>query len=238
MHESRANHWLLIGVLLWAGVLHPGTARSAVEWQSHDAIRAAAEAAASQAITGSAEVTADRPDPRLQLIRCDRPLAATVPSSGVRSSRLTAEVRCDGAQPWRLYLPVRVASTRLVVVATRALARDTVLAPGDVRLAKLPSGTGQVGTLHDPAQAVGRRLRHSMDEGQALTAGVVVAPTLVRRGQQVSVEATGGGLQVRMAGVAQGDGALGDIIDVESGTSGRVIQAVVRSAQSVEVLLR
>jgi flagella basal body P-ring formation protein FlgA len=137
-----------------------------------------------------------------------------------------------------LYLPVRVDSTRAVVVTTRALARDTVLAPGDIRLAKLPSGAGQVGTLHDPAQAVGRRLRRPMDEGQALTAAIVAEPTLVRRGQQVSVEATAGNLQVQMAGVAQGDGALGDIIEVESGASGRVIQAVVRSAKSVEVLLR
>ena len=51
-------------------------------------------------------------------------------------------------------------------------------------------------------------------------------------------EALAGGLTVRMAGVARADGALGDTIQVESGTSGRVVQAVVRSAKSVEVLLR
>jgi flagella basal body P-ring formation protein FlgA len=60
----------------------------------------------------------------------------------------------------------------------------------------------------------------------------------VRRGQDVQVEAQAGGLQVHMAGVARGDGALGDIIEVENGASGRVVQAVVRSAKSVEVLLR
>ena len=77
-----------------------------------------------------------------------------------------------------------------------------------------------------------------MDEGQALTAGLLSAATLVRRGQQVSVDAQAGGIQVRMAGVARSDGALGDIIDVENATSGRVVQAVVRSEKSVEVLLR
>jgi flagella basal body P-ring formation protein FlgA len=92
--------------------------------------------------------------------------------------------------------------------------------------------------LHDSGLAVGRRLRRPTDEGEAVTTSLLAAATLVRRGQEVQVEAGISGLQVRMAGVARGDGALGDIIEVENGTSGRVIQAVVRSAKSVEVLLR
>lgn len=234
MTHKTTRHGLL-GLLLAIGL---GNGANAVEWQSHEVIRATAEAAASAAITGPAEVSADRPDPRLQLVQCSQPLSATVPANGVRTQRMTTEVRCDGEQPWRLYLPVRVASTRPVVVTTRALARDAVLASGDVRLAKLPPGTVQAGTLHNIEQAVGRRLRRPMDEGQALTAGVVVAPTLVRRGQQVSVEAVTGNIRVQMAGIAQRDGALGDIIEVESATSGRIVEAVVRSAKSVEVLLR
>ena len=41
-----------------------------------------------------------------------------------------------------------------------------------------------------------------------------------------------------MAGVAKGDGGLGDLIEVENVGSGRTVQAVVRSEKSVEVLLR
>jgi flagella basal body P-ring formation protein FlgA len=125
-----------------------------------------------------------------------------------------------------------------MVVASRALARDTVLAPGDVRLAESTSGSAPPGALHDVNLAVGQRLRRPADDGQALTASLLTSPTLVRRGQDVQVEALAGGLQVRMAGVARGDGALGDIIEVENETSGRVVQAVVRSGKSVEVLLR
>jgi flagella basal body P-ring formation protein FlgA len=105
-------------------------------------------------------------------------------------------------------------------------------------LAAAPAGTLPAGALHDPGLAIGRVLRRTVDEGQALNASLLGAPTLVRRGQQVTVEAQAGGLTVRMEGVARGDGALGDIIDVENGGSGRVVQAVVRSAKSVEVLLR
>ncbi len=238
MDPRNTSNWLSAVVLLGAGVLAATGARSATEWHSHAAIREAAEAAARQALPGPADIVADSPDPRLRLAQCTQPLAASVPANGVRSARFTAEVRCEGSEPWRLYLPVRVTSTRPVVVASRALARDTVLAPGDVRLAASSSGSLPAGSLHDPGLAVGRRLRRPADEGQALTATLLQAPTLVRRGQQVSVEAQAGGLQVRMEGVARGDGALGDIIEVENGASGRIVQAVVRSAKSVEVLLR
>ena len=238
MHHATTRPWLLLGALLGAGLLQSPVAWSGTEWQSHAAIRAAAEAAARLAIPGPAEVVADSPDPRLRLAACSQPVTATVPANGVRSARLTADVRCDGARPWRLYLPVRVTSSRPVVVASRALARDTVLAPGDVRLANSPLGAAPPGALHEANLVVGRRLRRPADDGQALTTGLLAAPTLVRRGQEVQVAARAGGLQVRMAGVARGDGALGDTIEVESGTSGRVVQAVVRSAKLVEVLLR
>lgn len=234
MKYAMTTHWLPVVALLLPASIASGSAA----WQSHDSIREAAEAAVRQVMPGPAELTADSPDPRLRLAACDRPLTSVAPGNGVRSARLTAEVRCQGTQPWRLYLPVRVTSTRPVVVTTRALARDTVLAPGDVRLAQLAPGAAHVGTLADPANAIGRRLRRPVDEGQTITTGLIAAPTLVRRGQQVSVEAKAGSLKVRMAGTALKDGALGDIIDVESSSSGRKVEAVVRSAKSVEVLLR
>jgi flagella basal body P-ring formation protein FlgA len=123
-------------------------------------------------------------------------------------------------------------------VATRALARDTVLAPADVRLAPLPSGALGSGVLFDVEGAVGRRLRRPVDAGQVLTINQLMAATVVRRGQQVMLEAEAPGYVVRMAGVAQRDGALGDIIEVQNVNSGRTVQAVVRSAKSVQVLLQ
>lgn len=224
--------------VLLAFLLGSGATGTAAAFQSLESIRSAAEAAALKASPSGAEAVADSLDPRLRLVECSQPLTATVAANGVPSARLTAEVRCAGVQPWRLYLPVRMTSTRPVVVASRALARDTVLAAGDVQLANAPTGSVPAGALHDAGLAVGRLLRRPVDEGQAIVVPLLAAPAVVRRGQQVSVEARTGGLTVSMAGVARRDGALGDTIEVESGTSGRIVEAVVRSAKSVEVLLR
>ena len=238
MDRTTTTGRLLSGYWLLAVLIGLGSTSIASTWQSRESIRSAAEAAAIEASESSAKAVADSLDPRLRLVACSVPLTATVAANGVPSARLTAEVRCTGAQPWLLYLPVRMTSTRPLVVASRALARDTVLAPGDVRLANAPRGAVPAGALHDAGLAVGRLLRRPMNEGQAIVVPLLSAPAVVRRGQQVSVEAQTGSLKVTVAGVARRDGALGDTIEVESGTSGRIVEAVVRSAKSVEVLLR
>jgi flagella basal body P-ring formation protein FlgA len=71
-----------------------------------------------------------------------------------------------------------------------------------------------------------------------LLPGLLDRPPLVRRGQEVMLEARAAGLTVRMAGVARRDGRLGETIPVENISSGEVREAIVRSAKSVEVLIR
>ena len=210
-------------------------------WQAHASIREAAAEAVRSAAADTAEtiaVLADSPDPRLQLPRCAEPLQAVLPAGTRLSGRLTVEVRCTGNRPWRLYLPVRIQSSRQVVVAARSLTRDTILAPGDVRVAKLGPGVSGYGTLADPAQVIGQRLRRSLEAGAPVSAAQLDAPLIVRRGQQVMLEALAGNFAVRVSGIAMADGALGELIEVENGSSGKTVQAVVRSERTVEVLLR
>jgi flagella basal body P-ring formation protein FlgA len=210
-------------------------------WQSHAGIReAAAEAVRSAAgdTAGSIEVIADSPDPRLRLPRCEEALKAALPAASRLSGRLTVEVGCRGNRPWRLYLPVRIESSRPVVVAARSLTRDTILTPGDVRMAKLGPGISGYGAIADPAQVTGQRLRRSLEAGAPVSVALLEAPLMVRRGQQVTLEAMAGNFAVRVSGVARTDGALGELIEVENGSSGKTVQAVVRSERTVEVLLR
>jgi flagella basal body P-ring formation protein FlgA len=227
---------VLCGVLLSCLPLHADTGL----WQAHASIRQAAAEAVRSAAADSAEtieVLADSPDPRLQLPRCLEPLQAIVPSGTRLSGRLTVEVSCTADRPWRLYLPVRIHSSRPVIVAARSLTRDTILAPGDIRVAKLGPGISGYGTLADPAQVIGQRLRRSLEAGAPVSAALLDAPLLVKRGQQVTLEALAGNFAVRVSGVARTDGALGQLIEVENGSSGKTVQAVVRSERTVEVLL-
>jgi flagella basal body P-ring formation protein FlgA len=182
-------------------------------------------------------VVATPPDPRLRLPACGpAPAARVVPGSGL--ARVTVEVSCRAPAAWRVYLPVAVTATRPVVVAARSLARDTILAPGDVRLAERDVAGLPYGSFASDAEVAGQRLRRELAAGAVLSPGLLLAPALVRRGQAVLMEARAPGFSVRMAGVARRDGRLGDTIPVQNISSGEVREAVVRSAKSVEVLLR
>jgi flagella basal body P-ring formation protein FlgA len=239
---GKGRPWLPL--VLLAALASPALAAGpAAAPQPVGAIQAAAAAAAREFIArdpanAGLEATAAPTDPRLRLPACGQPLAATVAGGQPGATRLTVEVRCGAPQAWRLYVPVQVTGSRPVAVAARALARDTILAAGDVRLAPRDVGTSGYGTFTSLADVVGQRVRRDLAEGAVFMPGLLERPPLVRRGQEVMLEARAAGLTVRMAGVARRDGRLGETIPVENISSGEVREAIVRSAKSVEVLIR
>jgi len=216
------------------------TLPASAEWHPHEGLQAAAEAAVQREAGGNGtrlQATASPPDARLRLPRCPVPLETRVGTLGAGAARTTVELQCPEGPGWRLFVPVRLAQSRPVVVAARPLGRDIALTADDIILADLDTTRLGYGYLTDPAQAIGQRLRRPVTEGTPLAPGLIEAPVLIRRGQQVTLEARTSGITVQMAGQARGDGILGQVIDVENLSSGRTVQAVVRSARVAEVLL-
>ncbi|MCC5795516.1 MAG: flagellar basal body P-ring formation protein FlgA [Chromatiales bacterium] len=225
----------LAAMLLHLDLLHAG------EWHPHADIQAAAERSA-QSLAGGGDARlqarASPLDARLRLPRCQRPLEARAGRGMPRSGRLTVEVRCDSGSAWRLHVPVNLTVTRPVLVATRAIGRDEILTPGDLELTELDTTQLPYGFLDAPQQAAGRQLRRPVTAGTVIHPGLLEAPLLIRRGQDVTLEARTGGITVRMAGRARSDGIDGQVIQVENLSSGRTVQAIVRSARVAEVLLQ
>jgi flagella basal body P-ring formation protein FlgA len=239
--DMNTTHTTCTGRARWGAllVLAPMLA-SAGEWQGADTIQAAAVEAATSALgdaPGSVTAAAEPLDPRLRMAECDQPISASVASPSQDTSRVTAEVRCDGSRPWRLFVPVRVTVRRGLVVAAVPLARGKVLAAGDVILAERDAGALPGGYLTTTDAAVGRVLRRNLPAGAVLSPALLESPVLVKRGQPVTLEAKAGAITVQMTGVAQADGALGQTIPVRNDSSRKVLQAVVRNEKSVQIIL-
>lgn len=220
--------------------LLPAMATCADDWQAHAAIRSAAEEATRQRFGGAAgevRAVADALDSRLRLRACEVPLVAELPPAAREAGRVTAEVRCPGAQPWRLYVPVRVAVTRTVVVTATPLERGKVLAEGDVILAQRDVDAAPAGYLTSATAVLGQRLRRNLPADTVLSPGLLDAPVIVRRGQDVTLQVRSGPVVVQMAGVARDDGALGQTIAVANSTSKKVVQGIVRNEKTVEIRL-
>lgn len=208
-------------------------------WQPHESIRSAAEnLAQAQARTNARLVaTADALDARLKLAQCSEPLAAALPYSQPGRTRITVEVTCSAPTPWRVFVPVVMQAYGPVVVAARPLPRDTILSAADLQIEEREIGGLGHGHIGTAAQAIGLKLRRALPFGAPITPGVVAAPAAIKRGQKVTVKASSSLISVAMTGTALEDGHIGAIIDIANDSSGKRVQAVVRSARVVEVLL-
>lgn len=238
--KTRRSLVLRVVCAVACGILcaEVGVAAPAVGTQPLASIRDAAEAfVRSQMPAGQSDIviSAVRLDPRLRLAQCGGGLESSL-LSGVRmQAQMSVAVGCRTGANWTIYVPVTVQS-RIHVWALRApqmqgarLAADDVVAE-----TRLVGGT-PVGYVTNPAQLAHATLRHPLPAGAILTADDLLADFMVRQGEQVTLVADIGGVEVRAGGLALQDGRQGALIRVENPSSARVIQGIVKSDRVVDV---
>ena len=199
----------LAGLLMASAVV-------AVDFQSVDSIKAAALGA----LTPGADAEATL-DTALRLPRCQEALSARVNGSN------SVEVSCPQAAGWRLFVPVRIRRSQTVLVLSRGIGAGQPIT-ADAFVTETRDASRIVGAaIADPAQAVGQVARRTLSAGAVLSSGDLVAPRLIRRGDNVALVSRRGGLEVRMAGKALGDAGENERVMVENLSSRRVIQGTV-----------
>lgn len=231
----------LLGVVFSVGLLISGGVL-ADEFQDLDRIVEAVsgfavEAGASRsARTGDVyKVEVGALDTRLRLAACDKELTVYAPPGTRPMGNITVGVRCNGARPWSLYVPVTIRLFGEAVVAARPLMGTTVLTAQDVRLAQVELSAGAAGALTDLQQVVGKVLRRPLLADAVVTVDSAEEPRLVRRNEQVVLVAEGAGLEVRMQGKALADGVAGDLIKVRNLGTKRVIEGIVMAPGLIRV---
>ena len=216
------------------------------EPQELESIRAAAERAVrTQAVTAATEAVGDATlrlqaaplDPRLRVAACDRDLTGAITNGGQVRAQTTVGVRCEGQVRWTVYTSVSVESETTVLIARRALPRDAEVTAADftVETRWVPGFASAY--VRAPAALAGQRLGRGIGAGEALAAEVLAPANLIHRGQQVVLLAHAGGLEVRMTGIALGDGRASQRIRVQNQSSQRVVEGVVLSSNEIEIPL-
>jgi flagella basal body P-ring formation protein FlgA len=184
---------------------------------------------------GRYEIEVAHLDPRLRMPQCDRELTAKLETPAIPLGRVTVRVRCEGASPWTIFVPASVKLYREVVVATRPLKRDTVIAEGDVALRERDVGQLNQGFLPTLDQAIGQRVVRPTAKDQVLAPVQIEQPEVIRKGDQVVITARAGTLAVKMPGEALSNGGMNDQIRIRNLNSQRVIKARVTGPAQVEV---
>jgi flagella basal body P-ring formation protein FlgA len=176
-------------------------------------------------------------DRRLQLPQCTQELEAFQQRGARVASRTVVGVRCNGLNPWKVYVPVDVMVTESVLVARRALPSGHVFAADDVLTEQRDVSRMVSGYLSQAENLVGKRLKHSLMTGRVITPSMLKAHIMIHRGQTVTIVVRNDGLNIHMMGKALMDGSENQRIRVENTNSKRVIEGIVRSSEQVEVLV-
>ena len=184
------------------------------------------------------EITIGSLDSRLRLSHCDKPLEAFFPTgSGSLSGNTSIGIRCDDANPWKLYIPAKINVYENVLTAKRYLKRGTQLTEGDLVLQRTDITTLTRGYATEPQQVIGLILKQPLAANAAIVPALLEAQMLIRRGEGVIILAINDGVEVRMKGKALKDGSTGQIIQVQNLTSQRVVEGQVISRGVVSVAM-
>jgi len=233
---KRFGSQLLIPLLLTSSALFATAAFATT--QSIDEIQSAAEAFVRShlpASTARQYVTASKLDPRLRVEACSQPLQAFEQSQTNLGERVTVGIRCAAANTWTLYVPVSVEVEIPVLVLRRALARRARVAIMDVEpeTRRMPGSAATF--LQDVTSLQGHRLKRSLPAGTALTVDMLVPDVVVRRGQQVTLIAASGPVEIRAQGHALTEGGVDDRVRVQNMSSLKVVEGVVESDSVVRM---
>ncbi len=207
-----------VAVLPTAGVAAAGTPLQ----QVLDAAGLAVEVAAREAHPNAEIDIRMLPlDNRLRLGPCE---AMTSDVTGRRlHGRVSVKVRCQGPSGWGVFATAEVAVVKPVVITRGPVPRGTTLRPDDLMLVTRDISTLRPGYLVDLEDALEMTVRQGLRADAVVYARQLAAPTLVRRGDRVTISARHGAVEVSSQGIALSDGAYGTQIEVRNSNSDRTI---------------
>ncbi len=206
--------------------------------QSLSSISSAAEALVEQQHPWQGmdvEIATRTLDPRTRLAACDQPLDAYLPNNSRIRANTTVAVRCQGKVNWQIFVPVSIQVFAPVLVAKHAIARGEVLQSQHVISQRRDIAALPHGYLTQIAGDKPLRLRFALAMGAVISPNALEPDAAVRRGQQVRLVSQHNQFNISMSGVALNEGAVGSRIQVRNSSSGRVIEGVVASAETVTI---
>ncbi len=110
-------------------------------------------------------------------------------------------------------------------VLARDVARGEIIAETDLEWSQTTSPSGLY--LEAAEDIVGKEAKRPLRQGAGVRKNDIAAPVLIRRGDIVTMLIEKPGLRLTQAGVAEQNGAAGDLVNIRNANSDRTIKAVV-----------
>lgn len=182
------------------------------------------------------DITVNSLDPRLKLKQCASPLHISHSEQTQLSGRSTVKVACRNGQPWTIFVSARILAYAKILVAAEPLVRGQILNASHLTLALKPYKPNDHG-FHQAKQLIGMQLKRAIPQGSTIGSYSVVAPKVIKRGDDVVLAALIGSTEISTEATALADGKVGDQIRVKNNRSQRIVKARVVGAGKVTVTL-
>jgi flagellar basal body P-ring formation protein FlgA len=195
------------------------------------------EALVAEHVSDGVEIVID--EPRLPL---GNPVAATTVlalegfSQDARG-RFVATLVGHIGDELRFRLPARgrIRELARLPVLARPLAAGERVAAGDLSSMTLVAERIPPTALTEPDQLIGAEARRHLAPGRIVHARDLAPARLVRRGRPVQLVYSRPGLHLSIQGLAQEDGAAGEVVRVLNPASGREVQGLVTGPDEVTI---
>lgn len=146
--------------------------------------------------------------------------------------------------PWKIFIRTKKTSltekettSRLIVVASVPIKKDTVLTMDHVSLVSVPGKLNNQ-TFNDIADVIGRKALRTIYAEQVIKVQHVSKVWHVEKDQTVMLTNQIGNISVETTGRALENGQINDIIAVENLSSGKIISGIVLNRKKIQVLAK
>jgi len=174
-------------------------------------------------------------DSRLSLSQCDNPLTSSLAPGAQLVGKTTVHIRCNGNKPWTVYVTAQIKLYTRVIKTAEPLDKGHILSKEDLISAEEDVTRLHSGYFTNSGNLIGKQLKRRLPQNKLLKPNYVKSPTLVKRGELVSIIAKSTGYSVKMTGTAMMNGAKGERIRVKNSSSKRIIEGTVTQAGMVNI---
>lgn len=184
-------------------------------------------------IDNSADVNiqAAEVDSRIRIPACKAPFEFESSAASLKQSNVSVKVTCPNTN-WYLFTSVQVEQTKPVVVTSETMSPGSLLTKKNLYIADIPTNRLRGSTYSSTENLVGARLKRRVRPGQIINDGMLC---FVCKGDKVTIMAVSVGLSLKVSGIAQQDGNLGDTIRVQNASSKKIVSATVSSTSEVSI---
>ncbi len=171
----------------------------------------------------------------VDLRRVDTISFVAEPLEGMNDGKVTG---MSSREPVTSTIEVELVTRPLVVVSKEGLRRGHILTQDDMHLLPATRNLSLEGVVTDMSEVIGMQVQTVLQKDRPITRSAVGPVQVITRGDLVEVRVVGGGLTVSTNAKTLADGAVGDLIPIETLEPRKKLMARVAAAGQVEILTR